>query len=941
LKKTLYLVDGHAQIFRAYYAPFHLQNAPSGEPVKATHTFTQMLLSLLRKEELTHLAVALDVSDSSARRTAIFPEYKANRDEIPEDLPPQIDRITEIVGLFGIPTFFKEGYEADDVIATIVDQLQDDDVDIMIVSRDKDLFQLLGRRVRLWDPGKDQVIDPKILEAERGFTPEQAVEIQVLSGDTVDNIPGIRGVGPKKAVQLIGKYGSADEVIAHADELTPKLKENVLAFRDQAPITRELVTLVRDVPVTFDLDACMAPKVPVDALRPVFEELGFKRLISQIEGTSEGKSNEEERSAANRKKKEPAAATPSSLGAIEILGITGESAAEGDAATETAAPANRAGYKLVDTEEAFEEFFGEIQKQETFAIDTETTSLRPVECDLVGLSFSWEAGEAFYLPLRSREGATLDPERTLERLRPILENPAIAKCGQNLKYDIQSLRTAGIELRGVGFDSMVAAYLVHPARRGYGMDALAQDLLGEKTIPISDLIGKGKKQISLLDVSTATLSTYAAEDADITWRLCEQLRGGIDDPTIKSLFYDVELPLVEVLADMEYEGVQIDRDLLGTISLDLGKRLDQLREEIYGAAGRPFTVDSPKQLAEVLFDDHGLRVVKKTKTSRSTDAEVLATLRAETAHPLPGLVLEYRELNKLRGTYVDPLPLLVSERTGRLHPSYHQTVAATGRLSSSDPNIQNIPIRTEQGRQIRRAFVARSAEHRLICADYSQIELRILAHLAADPALRTAFEEDQDVHATVAAEIAGIPLEEVTAEQRGHAKAINFGIIYGQGAFGLSKSLGITRKDAETFIASYKARYQGIVQFMAACVEEAEKTGGVSTLLGRRRPIPEIHSKNRNLRALGERLAINTVVQGTAADMIKVAMVRVHRRLAAESLSGKLLIQVHDELVVEAPRDQVEAHTKLMEEEMVAALPLDVPVKVDTGVGSDWLEAKG
>ena len=933
-KKTFYLIDGHAQIFRAYYAPFQLLNSPAGEPVKATHTFTQMLLSILRTRKPDYIAMALDVSDATTVRAQLYPEYKANRDETPDDFHPQVERIQQIVGLFGIPMYAIEGYEADDVIATITTQLEGQGIDTLIVSRDKDLFQLLRDDVKLWDPTKDEIIDSARVKEKHGFDAADSVEIQTLTGDSIDNIPGIVGVGPKKAAKLIEKYGNADEVLAHADELTPKMRENVVAFRDQAALTRKLVTLDRNVQFDFDLEACKTKPVPVDTLRPLCQELGFQRIVTQLDALSGTPANgAPERSVAQDRaaREGPAAPLAQADFEVEILGIGGPSASLRQVAGD---------YTLVNTTEAFREFLDELKQQKVFAVDTETTSLQAVDCDLVGLSFSWETNKAYYLPLRSRSGPTLALD-ALEKLRPTLEDPSIEKYGQNIKYDIQSLRAAGITLRGATFDSMIGSYLLYPERRSHGMDALALDLLGRATIPISELIGKGKKQISLLDVPVAQLSDYAAEDADVTWQLSTQLRPQIDASPMVSLFYDVEQPLTEVLASMEYEGIRLDAELLGAISRDMGRRLQELQDKIYQAAERPFTIDSPKQLSGILFDEIGLRVVKKTKTSRSTDAEVLTALKNESAHPLPGLVLEYRELNKLRGTYVDPLPTMVSKRTGRLHPSYHQTVAATGRLSSSDPNIQNIPIRTEQGREIRRAFIASDADHVLLCADYSQIELRILAHLAKDPALVRAFQEDQDVHASVAAEIAGIPLEAVTSEQRGSAKAINFGIIYGQGAFGLSRTLGIPQKEAADFISAYKTKYAGIVQFMASCVEQAEKTGEVATLLGRRRVIQEIHAKNRNIRALGERLAVNTVVQGTAADMIKVAMVRVHRRLEEEGLSGKLLVQVHDELVLDVPRVDVEQYLSLVREEMINAMPLDVPVRVDAAWGDNWLDAKG
>lgn len=914
MKDIFYLIDGHSQIFRAYFAPFNILTSPSGEPVKATYIFTQMILAILRDRKPSYFAIAMDVKDSTTQRRDLYKEYKANREETPEDLPPQIERIVQILTTLGIPIFRQNGYEADDIIATIATMLPPEGVELRVVSRDKDLHQIISDSVTLWDPLKDELIDRQHLETKHGFTPREAVEIQTLTGDTVDNVPGIPGVGIKTAIKLIKKYGTADEVVAHAAELTPKLRSNVEAFAKNIPLTRKLVTLDRSVPMEFNLEACKTKPIPVAKMRPIFEELSFQRLLDQLDA------EEQKQEGTETKQEQPAGSSPPSS---EGLTVT----AEGQ-------------YTLIDTEEAFDGFLSKLSQQSFFALDTETTSLRPVDCQLVGLSFSWKAGEGYYLPVRSRFGKTLDIERTLSSLRPILESPSIQKCGQNIKFDREVLRTAGINLAGIAFDTMVASYLLRPEARGHGMDALARELLGHQTIPTAAVIGKGKNEITMLDVDTARLADYAGEDADITWRLYEDLSHKMAASPMKKLFEEVELPLVEVLADMEYEGVCLDCDLLESISKSMGKRVEELRAEIWKAAGREFLVDSPKQLAQILFDEQGLRCVKKTKTSRSTDAEVLETLCTETEHPLPRLALAYRELSKLRGTYVDPLPQLVSSRTGRLHASFHQTVAATGRLSSSNPNIQNIPIRSAEGREIRKAFVARDTDHVLITADYSQIELRILAHLSQDEALLEAFQNDQDIHAFVAAQVAGIPLEEVTKEQRSKAKAINFGIIYGQGAFGLARSLGIPRRDAADFIAAYKKRYSGIVHFMKKCVTEAEETGRVSTLLGRQRAIPEIQSKNRPRRALGERLAVNTVVQGTAADMIKVAMVRVHQRILQEALPARLLIQVHDELVLEAPRTEVEKTSEMVRQEMLEALPLSVSMRVDVASGENWLAAK-
>lgn len=973
MKKTFYLIDGHSQIFRAYFAPFNVLTAPSGEPVKATYLFTQMVLAILRDKKPDYIAMALDVSDSSTRRAAIYPEYKAHRDAAPEDLPPQVERIVEIMGLLGIPIFRQEGYEADDLIATIAAKVSGDEVETYIVSRDKDLYQLLSESVKLWDPVKDEVIDPEVLERTHGFRPQDSVEIQTLMGDAVDNVPGVPGVGPKTAVALIQKYGTVENVVAHIEELKPRLRENLGAHAELLAVSRKLVTLDREAPVDFRLEECVVRPIEADKLRPIFERLSFRRLVEQLgpsapppaptappTSPSPGRARAPK---AREKSTEPlyetrefdfarpptaSAANPESTG--DATGEENEGA--GESPVQEPAPAEGAGapwpgltttppghYTLVDTPGALEELARKLAGVKSLAIDTETTGLKPVDCDVVGISLSWSPGEGYYLPLRSRAGQCLDRGELLRALKPLLEDPAIAKRGQNIKFDLQTLRTEGVEVRGVDFDSMVASYLLRPEARAHNMDSLAMELLGHRTIPITDLIGKGKQQGSMLDVDTHRLADYAGEDADITWQLCAKLEPEIEGSPMRNLFREVEMPLVEVLADMEYAGVRIDCELLRTISAGMRRRIEDLRQEIYRAAGRELTIDSPKQLAEVLFDEQKLRVVKRTKTARSTDAEVLEVLAVETGHPLPGLVLQYRELMKLCGTYVEPLPELVSPRTGRLHASFHQTIAATGRLSSSDPNIQNIPIRSAEGREIRRAFVPGGPDLALLTADYSQIELRILAHLSGDPALVAAFEGDQDIHAAVAAQVWGVPIEQVSKEQRSRAKAINFGIIYGQGAFGLARSLGISQRDAADFIAQYRNRYKGIVTFMDRCVREAEQTGRVSTLLGRQRAIPEIHSENRARRALGERLAINTVVQGTAADLIKVAMVRIHRKLK-DMPTARLLIQVHDELVFEVSRARASELAELVRAEMTGAMSLRVPLRVDVAWGDNWLDAK-
>ena len=901
--RTFYLIDGHAQLFRAYYAPFRPLTSPSGEPIKAVYVFTQMLLNVLLKERPDYLAVAFDVSDETTERKAFYPEYKSQREAAPEDLHTQFARAVQVIEAMRVPIFKVEGFEADDVIATIARRLEGSDVELRIASKDKDLHQLLTAQVKLWDPKDGSLIDPDTLWELRGYRPEQSVEIQTLVGDPTDNVPGVPGVGVKTAAKLIERYGTAEAVLAHAEEQTPKLRERLLAAAESLALTRQLVTLRDDLDFPFDLEACRTPIVTRDAVADLFAELGFRSFGEQLPPLD-------------------AAAQPASGAPVH---------------------ASDASYHLVDTPEALEEFVTNLREQRVIAVDTETTSLRPVDADLVGLAFSWRAGEGWYLPVRSHVAPSLDPEVTLDALRPVLEDASVTKVGQNLKYDLSVLKGAGVTLGGALFDTMVAASLLNPERRGVGMDDLARDLLGTTTIPISELIGKGKQQRSMLDVPMEQLLPYAAEDAEVTWRLYERLSAELDGAggRLRELFDVVEMPLVRVLAEMERAGIRVDVEMLHAYRQQLAARIVGLREKVLEAAGSDFNVDSPKQLSQVLFERLKLPVVKKTKTGYSTDAEVLETLASETQHPLPPLVLEYRELTKLLGTYVDPLPSYVSPRSGRLHASFHQVGAATGRLSSSDPNIQNIPIRSDAGREIRRAFVAGDDDHLLLGADYSQVELRFLAHFSEDAELMKAFLEGLDIHAYVASQIYSMPLEEVGPEQRRVAKTVNFGIVYGQGAFGLARTLRIPQSDARAFIEAYKARYTGLERFLQRCIEEAKSTGSVETILGRRRPIPQVHSRNPNERAQGERLAINTVIQGSAADLIKLAMVHLSERLRREGSRARMLIQVHDELVLETPKDEAEAVKEMAVEEMAGALELRVPLVVDAALGPNWLEGKG
>ncbi|MCB9851418.1 MAG: DNA polymerase I [Phycisphaerales bacterium] len=902
MAKSFYIIDGHAQIYRSYYAPFRPLNSPTGEPTRATYVFLSTLFNLLRDRKPDYLAMVLDVSDSTVFRCDIYPEYKAHRDPPPEDLPLQAERIVQIVDAMGIPILRREGFEADDLMATLAERITDEDVEIFLISKDKDLEQLINDRIFLYDIGKGVVVDRAYMLENKGFTPEQVIDVQTLAGDTVDNIPGVAGVGVKTAAKLVNKYGSADAVLAHADELSPKQSENVKAFAEQLPITRQLVTLRRDVPMDFSLEAARFNGVNVDAVAPIFLELGFNRLMEQLDTFRP----------------------------------------EGEAGTllETPKQTVAATYELVDDVDKLTALANKLATVEVFAVDTETTALNPVAAQLVGIAIAYEAGRGYYIPVRAAMGKVVALDDVYALLKPILENPNIAKVGQNIKYDQIVLRQAGMELAGVTFDTMIASFVLEPLRRSHGLDALAMELLGHRMIPITDLIGKGKDQIGIDEVDSARVCEYAGEDAEVTWRLFEKLRPQVAASSTRKLFEETEMPLVAVLAEMEHNGIALDCDLLATMSDELADRMIALTSQIHKEAGHEFNIESPKQLAVVLYDEFKLPVLKKTRTSRSTDAETLEKLVEQTDHDLPKLMLEYRELSKLKGTYLDTLPKMVCAKTGRVHAGFHQTGAITGRLSSSDPNLQNIPVRTEIGRRIRGAFVAGSEDCVLLVADYSQIELRILAAFSRDETLLEAFNTGQDIHATVAAQVNGVPLDEVTSEQRSAAKAVNFGIIYGQTAFGLARGLKISRTEAQDFIDRYHARFGGIKAFVDGVIADVKAKGYAETILGRRRPIEELHSRNRQQVALGERLAVNTVIQGSAADLIKRAMVDIHIAIKTQGLATRMLVQVHDELVFEVRKEDVAAHTELIREKMTTALPFDVPIVVDIGTGRSWLDAK-
>ncbi|HEX3725022.1 MAG TPA: DNA polymerase I [Pirellulales bacterium] len=886
--ETVWVVDANSLIFQVFHALPEM-TSPRGEPVSAVFGFTRDMLYLLEQKKPTYLFVAFDGPERTFRHE-IFDAYKAHRSEMPIDLVPQFAPIHRLLEGLGVPILSCPGYEADDLLATIAHQANELEGECYLVTADKDCRQLITDLVKVYNVRKDQMYDACALEADWGIRPDQVVDFQALVGDAVDNVPGVPLVGPKIAAEYLKQYDTLDNLLEHAQELPKgKRKENLLASRAQVLVSRDLVRLDRHVAAAIDWGAGRVGEMDREALGRLFTEMGFRTLAERF------------------------AALP-------------------QPPPESAVPLH---YELIHTPERLEWLVGELGRQKGFSFDTETTSLSPRWAEIVGYSFSWRDGEAYYVPVRAPQGEShLDPSQTLESLRPILENPAIEKVGQNLKYDMIVLRAAGVRVAGARFDSMVASYLLDAGERNHNLDELAQRYLRHRTTKIGELIGSGKNQKRMDEVPLAAITHYAAEDADVVWRLRPVLTEQLKSSRLDNLFDTLEMPLVEVLVELESNGIKVDTEVLAGLSSKYATILERLEQEIHDLAGRSFNIGSPKQLQEVLFAEQKLPMLKKTKTGGSTDVEVLEELAR--LHPLPAKIIEYRQYSKLKGTYVDALPRLVHPGTGRVHASFNQSVAATGRLSSSDPNLQNIPIRSQTGREIRAAFLPGYPGWKLLAADYSQIELRVLAHLSGDATLCSAFERDEDIHARVASEVYGVSLDAVTSDMRRGAKAVNFGVIYGQSPFGLAKQLGIEQSAAALFIDAYFDRYRGVEEFLQRILAECPHTGYVSTILGRRRSIQGIRRGTSRQRNLPERTAINTVIQGSAADLIKLAMINVHRRMLRENLSARMLLQIHDELVFEVPSGELQTLKRLVSEEMSRVMELKVPLKVDLKSGDDW-----
>ncbi|SMG46200.1 DNA polymerase I [Sphingobacterium psychroaquaticum] len=929
--KKLFLLDGMALIYRAYFALSKVPRLTSyGLNTGAIMGFTNTLLELLNKQKPTHIAVVFDTSAPTNRHLE-FPEYKAHREKMPEDLSASIPYIFRLIEGFNIPIITMDGYEADDIIGTLAKKAEKEGFDVYCMTPDKDFGQLVSDHIFIYKParmgnGAETLGVPEILEKWEITEVSQVIDILGLWGDAVDNIPGIPGIGEKTAKKLIQEYHSVEGIIENSHQLKGKLKENVENYAEQGRISKKLATIQLDVPIELDEKALELEKPDRERLEPLFADLEFRTLgkrvfgddFNIVESASAPTSGQMDlfASAASSTDSSPDPVVP----VVPSLNINNT-------------PHN---YILVNTAEDQQKLAEKLATLQSFCFDTESTSVEALEAEIVGLSFSWEKGKAYYVPTPSdREEA----ENIVSLFKPVLENATIEKIGQNIKYDILLLSRYGVRVQGPLFDTMIAHYLIDPDTR-HGMDVLAEIYLGYTPVSITELIGpRGKNQLTMRDVEITKVTEYAAEDADITWQLHEIFKPLLIETQTLELAEKVEFPLVYVLADIERNGVKIDVDTLKVFSKSLEEDVKRLEQTIYEKTGVTFNIASPKQLGEVLFDKLQLDPkAKKTKTGQyKTGEDVLLALANKS--DIVQDILDFRQLQKLKSTYVDALPGLINKETGLIHTSYNQAVAATGRLSSTNPNLQNIPIRTEKGREVRKAFIPRSTGNVLLSADYSQIELRLIAELSQDKNMLEAFAAGHDIHRATAARVYGVPLEEVTSDQRRNAKAVNFGIIYGQSAFGLSQNLGISRKDASDIIDQYFSQYTGIRQYMTSTIESAKEKGYVETILKRRRYLRDINSANMTVRGFAERNAINAPIQGSAADLIKIAMIDIQDDIINSSLKGKMIMQVHDELVFDVPQEEADRFKTIIIDRMKNAIKLQVPIEVEVGLGSNWLEA--
>ncbi len=925
-RETLFLIDSMGIAYRSYFA--FIQNPlinSKGENTSAIYGFVNYLNKILDEQKPDYIAAVFD-TDAPTFRHIAYKEYKATRNKMPDDLADSLGYLKDVVKAFNVPVLELDGYEADDIMGTLAKRAEKEKIDTFLVTSDKDFMQLVSNRVKIYRPGKfgneDEIVGDEGVREKFGVGPEQVIEMLGLIGDTADNVPGVPGVGPKTALPLVLKYKTIEKILASVDDIPQKgLQEKLRTHKELALLSKKLVTIDVNVPIKADIHHLKAKEKDVAALIKLYEHLEFKTFAKRLK----------------------------EQGLVSTL--TDE---KGEVVEEVSELQNintaKHEYIIVKKDAEYLKLLSELKKAKSFVFDTETTSTNALRAELVGIAFSIKEKKAYYLPVIDKTireetgdlfGGKTDVKRegfpiarVVKDLKPILENAKVKKYGQNIKYDSLVLSTKGITVAGIGFDTMIAAYVLRSDRQ-HSLDTQAKELLRYKMVSFDELTDDGKKDIR--EIPVEEVGNYSAEDADITLQLVDILHDKISSAGLKSLCNDIEFPLIEVLTEMEKAGIKIDTSFLAKMSEEIGSTLDDLIKKIYRLGGEKFNINSTQQLAKILFEKLKLRSVKKTKTGFSTDVAVLEILKNE--HPIVEHLLEYRTLQKLKSTYVDALPKQINPITGKLHTSFNQTVAATGRLASSDPNLQNIPIRTEIGRKMRKAFIPSDKNSLILSADYSQIELRIMAHISGDQGLLDAFINHEDIHASTAAKVFGVGQKDITRDMRRKAKEVNFGIMYGIGPFGLASRLDITQTEAKEIIRKYFERFPKVNEYISGTIAFAHSNGYVETLKGRRRYLPDINNKNQNIRANAERQSINMPIQGTAADMIKIAMINIHRELKAKKLKSKMVLQVHDELVFDMAKDEESKLKKLVEHEMRTAMELNVPIEVEIGIGKNWLEA--
>ena len=942
-QKRLFLLDAYALIFRGYFAFIKNPTINSkGQDTSAILGFMNSLFDVIRRERPDHLAVCFD-KDGSTERTELFPEYKANRNETPDVIRQSIPIIQEIIKAMHIPCVELSGLEADDIIGTLAQQAEKQGYQVFMVTPDKDFGQLVSENIFMYRPARmgNAIEIWGIPEIQKRFgveRPEQVIDYLGMMGDASDNIPGLPGVGEKTAMKFIAEFGTMENLLANTDKLKGAMKEKIEANAELGLLSKKLATICTTCDVTFNEKDYELSMPDGEKVQQIFEELEFRRLKEQfLKLFSEEGASEKVTQISNSETAKKSTSSSAGTGQFSLFGGDENTTEEIKSYNSRATIENTEHfYQTVQPGMGKKLFLQNLMKQKSVCFDTETTSLNPLEAELVGIAFSWEKGKGFYIPFTENKE---EAQQLLEDLRPFFEDESIQKIGQNLKYDIKVLAKYNISVKGKLFDTMLAHYLINPDMR-HNMDVLSETYLNYTPVSITELIGKkGKNQINMREVSVEKQTEYAVEDADVTFQLKEHFVNELGEANTQKLFDEIEVPLLSVLADMELEGINLDEEFLKKLSVDLDKDILQLEKHIYEEAGETFNISSPKQLGDILFEKMKLiEKPKKTKTGQySTAEDVLSYLAKD--HKIIRDVLEYRGLSKLKSTYVDALPGQVEKSTGRVHTDYMQTVAATGRLSSNNPNLQNIPIRTERGREVRKAFIPRNEDYVLMSADYSQIELRIIAALSEEDTMIQAFKHGEDIHASTASKVFNVPLSEVTREQRSNAKTVNFGIIYGVSAFGLSNQTDLSRGEAKDLIDTYYKTYPKLRNYISEQIQFARENGYVETVMGRRRYLKDINGSNQVVRGAAERNAVNAPIQGSAADIIKIAMINIHKKLEAENYKSKMLLQVHDELVFDAYKPEVEKLKVMVKHEMENAYKLSVPLDVDLGVGENWLEA--